>query len=421
MKKARLTGLILILSGIISCINLFSQVNFIPGSIITLTGDTLHGLIDYRASEKNPVTIRFRSDSGEPVKVYRPGEVKGFSVNQEQFVSAVVKIETSTLITNDLGYDPSFHFITDTVFLKMILGGYKGLFSYCGPEIRENFYVSTGGDYMLLEYKRYRSGESVGVVIRENKKYIGQLSLLMQDCPTISQELRECIYTRHSLQNLFVTYNNCCQDPVFYEAAKKKVKTEAGIWIAPTLTTLDFRSPFFPYLDATNFTYSPGLSAGISLNLIFPGYQEKLYMVNELAYTSYESSGKVLDYVNEEYYSLITNFIGASYVRYLVGLGYRYPIGKISLAANLGVSGALVLKLENSRITEKRFYSTESTTYDLALDKVRVFETGVFGSLAVNYGHFTNELRCELCDGMSPYATLASQVNRFSFIIRYRF
>jgi hypothetical protein len=57
------------------------QKNFIPGSIITLSGDSIKGFIDYRNWQNNPNIISFReSDLNLPID-YRPNTLSGFIVN----------------------------------------------------------------------------------------------------------------------------------------------------------------------------------------------------------------------------------------------------------------------------------------------------------------------------------------------------
>jgi hypothetical protein len=50
-----------------------AQSNFNPGYVITLKGDTLRGLIDYREWDNNPADIRFKANAS--------GKTETFSVN----------------------------------------------------------------------------------------------------------------------------------------------------------------------------------------------------------------------------------------------------------------------------------------------------------------------------------------------------
>ncbi|KAA3633756.1 MAG: hypothetical protein DWQ02_12615 [Bacteroidetes bacterium] len=69
-------SIIILLSILISSSFLFGQDNFIPGTINTLSGETLEGKIDYANWERNPEKIKFKSSDGS-IQVYEPGGING--------------------------------------------------------------------------------------------------------------------------------------------------------------------------------------------------------------------------------------------------------------------------------------------------------------------------------------------------------
>jgi hypothetical protein len=71
----------------------FSQENYVPGFIIKLNGDTTHGFIDYH--------------------------IRGFWVSDRIYESAVVQVETSPDDMDNLLYNGSFYYRTDSAFLEI--------------------------------------------------------------------------------------------------------------------------------------------------------------------------------------------------------------------------------------------------------------------------------------------------------------
>jgi hypothetical protein len=83
--------------GLLTC-NLFqlsAQVNFLPGYVVSPKGDTLKGFIDYRNWENNPDRITFREKADGTPKTYGPLDIRMFSVSNDQYFGAVVKVEDS--------------------------------------------------------------------------------------------------------------------------------------------------------------------------------------------------------------------------------------------------------------------------------------------------------------------------------------
>ncbi len=80
----------------------FCQENYLPGYIITLKGDTLHGFIDYRNWDRNPDKISFKEKLSDNKLIYSSLIIKGFGVLDEIYESAIVETEISSDQTNNL-------------------------------------------------------------------------------------------------------------------------------------------------------------------------------------------------------------------------------------------------------------------------------------------------------------------------------
>ncbi|MTI30221.1 hypothetical protein, partial [Xanthovirga aplysinae] len=103
----------------------YGQENYLPGSLISIEGDTLKGFIDYRNWDYNPDEIFFKSGEDGEIITYKPKDILGFKVKDEVYVSASVEVELSSIRTNDLTYSPELIINVESVFLQTMFEGSK--------------------------------------------------------------------------------------------------------------------------------------------------------------------------------------------------------------------------------------------------------------------------------------------------------
>ncbi len=230
MKKRFLsfcTFLFLVLFG-------YSQQNYLPGIIVKLKGDTLRGFINYQNSEKNPLNIYFRSDMNHEPDIFSPQEVQSFMVANEIYISATVSINEGFYGTQELGNSPEIVLQTGTVFLQVLVKGNKSLYYLKDSKGREQFYVELDSRYELLIYHKYlknltNSGDIAGAnTITEDKRYIGQLSYYLSDCPKIQSSLRNLKLSKQNMVKLFRQYYECMNANAEYEKKSDETKADFG-------------------------------------------------------------------------------------------------------------------------------------------------------------------------------------------------
>ena len=73
----------------------FCQENYLTGYVVLTGGDTLHGFIDYRGWDRSPDLIFFKLNLSDDKTEYTPIDIRGFSVNDEIYESAVIKTESN--------------------------------------------------------------------------------------------------------------------------------------------------------------------------------------------------------------------------------------------------------------------------------------------------------------------------------------
>jgi hypothetical protein len=63
--------------------------------------------------------------------------------------------------------------------------GTKNLYYYSDKRGKQHFYIGKAPDFELLIYKKYlKEGDREKIVV-ENRNFIGQLNIYLQDCPSI--------------------------------------------------------------------------------------------------------------------------------------------------------------------------------------------------------------------------------------------
>jgi hypothetical protein len=92
----------------------FSQSNFKEGYLITLTNDTVYGLIDFRTDYTNAEVCRFMKSPDAAVETYLPGSIAGyrFVAEGKYYVSKKVVFEN----------------LNQTYFLEFLLQGLRNLY-----------------------------------------------------------------------------------------------------------------------------------------------------------------------------------------------------------------------------------------------------------------------------------------------------
>ncbi len=137
----------------ISTVN--AQSNFKPGYIVTLSGDTTRGFIDYKEWRENPQRISFKANTNDAVKQFTPAEIKAFGADMlDHYHSYSGPITKGAVDLADLSVGIDSTIFTDNVFLRLITSGKNvSLYSYL-DKIKLRYFISEG-NLAPVELKRY--------------------------------------------------------------------------------------------------------------------------------------------------------------------------------------------------------------------------------------------------------------------------
>ena len=182
-----------------------AQTNPKPGYVITNSGDTIRGVIDFRTNEKLSKQCQFWANGEKEGKVYLPGDIEGFRFdnNGKYFVARRLNV-TGT---------PELYFAEFMVQGKMNL--------YCVTYKADEYYFFEREDGEMAELtNRYTSYMSVDAavhgtkeIIREKKKQYGRVKMLLQQSKNAVAEMDDNNMTRKKLVNVVRDYHNeVCTD-----------------------------------------------------------------------------------------------------------------------------------------------------------------------------------------------------------------
>ncbi|MGZ3767162.1 MAG: hypothetical protein ACXVA2_21040, partial [Mucilaginibacter sp.] len=102
-----------------------AQSNYKPGYVVTLKGDTIHGFIDYREWDKNPVQVVFKTKLNESKnESFTVQNAKAFAITRlEYYERQVVSVSQDPIDITTIGTKIDTSSKNDTVFLKVINKG----------------------------------------------------------------------------------------------------------------------------------------------------------------------------------------------------------------------------------------------------------------------------------------------------------
>ncbi len=389
--------------------------NFEPGYVITKQGDTLRGLVDERSWTRNAGIIAFRKSVAATVKEFTPDNATGFGVGNNHYKASSVQVE--------IGPEAPLVYTNTTVFLKIIIEGSKSLYTFQYTDGYNRFYIEGSNGPELLIYKQYDLFQNGQKYTGENKRFIGQLTLYLSDCPAIGGLLKDAVYKDNVLEKIFVRYySKCSSSPIKTQATILKGGVEFGATAGVAFASVSFSSGNtidHPEILGTSYSNSTGPAVGLSFN-IFLAAQRRVTINNDLLYTSYKFAGTYKNELNSSQYTTTYTRFGFGYIKLTDMVQYRFPPGDNHVFISLGISNAIMVSEDNYRNTINHGYGVAKPGEQPALNELKKWETGLVAGIGFQLKPVTLELRWEGTEGFSAYGDLTSRVNRTYLLFTYR-
>lgn len=383
----------------------FGQGKYLPGYIILRGGDTLKGSINYSKFLKKSKVLNFKV--GENINTYTSADIDAYGTVSESYESAVIETGSDTAGRKN-----------NAVFLQTLFNGSKSLYSYINDEGKDKFYIKNGPTFELLVYDSYEKNVGGRTIILENKKFLGQLNNYLHT-PSLQPILDKTEYNEKSLKKLFLRYYEITKDDIHFQQKTIKVKPEFGLITGLTYSTLKFNGLYSP-LGCTNFPSSVNFTTGIFFDVRLPKNLSRFSVNNELIYTSLKVEGQS-GYYSVDKYSTNYSDLEFSYIKMNNMLRYRFPVGKISIYLNAGITNGLAFNVKNYLRIERDYFSQHTIDETDALYHPRKHEEGYFFGLGTKFKRLSCEIRNERGNGMSSSLTLLSRTNRYYLLLGYRF
>jgi len=127
-----------------------------------------------------------------------------------------------------------------------------------------------------------------------------------------------------------------------------------------------------------------------------------------------------LDSYNVYIYTNTYSSIGYSYIKLNNLFKIKFPVKKIFLYIDGGISNGIAVSESSYIRVESQTYSIKNISESSLIDP-RKWERGVLLGLGSNIKSFSFEFRFERADGMSRYVDSSSPVKRYFFILGYKF
>jgi hypothetical protein len=264
-----------------------AQNNFKPGYVITNSGDSIPGFINYKEREQNPSSISFRPKTNSPAHTYEISDVKAYGLfGLETYQRFIVDISQSKEALADISVGRDSTLTRDTVFLKVLQAGNKiTLYTYA-DNIKTRYYIKEkeSSEPYELVYATYRIDETGK--LKDYNKYIRQLTLLL---------LKNNLYTAVNQTKLqSITYSK--EGIVDIVSSINAKKAEKGMKSTRLFVGAAFNTSKASYTGKSVFTgpgvtnkrsYAPMITAGIDL-FANPHIRRVVYRA-ELSFTSAKS------------------------------------------------------------------------------------------------------------------------------------
>lgn len=392
----------------------FCQQNIKPGYIIDLKGDTVKGYINFRDWKVNPETIFFGSSPSTVNTAYRPDQIKAFGVAGSIYLSSIVQVNICPYNTKDLDFSSQPTLLIDTVFLEGLVLGNKCLYAYFSPLGRDNFYISENNSNNLLVFQQYKkeTNDLQNPFIKmTNYKYIGQLLIYFNDCPSLKSLIEKSRYTREDLVKLFTEYYKCSNGSPKYLIPKEKNRDEAGVFLGFSSTAVKFKGDYDPYLTKAKFSGSTDFTAGLFYNVVFSKNLAKWSIFNELQYARYGVEAKYEESTGIYQKTTTYSELDLSYIKLNNLLRYTWPVKNIRVYTEIGMSNGFTLSIHNYKKEVYVFGPNTTITEGTAVKAYRSYEQSLLLGLGVKYHKNCIGYRFEAGNGMSDFKTMRSSVN----------
>lgn len=306
-----------------------AQSNFKKGYVVTNSKDTLKGYIDYKESDLNPNSVKFKDNPESKPQTFTIDECIAYSIDSfEKYEKYVVSVSTSREELSNLSAGRDTSFRIDTVFLRVLNHGKNiTLFSY-RDNIKMRFYIMDKNEVKPVELIRnfYFNTAHPDRMVTENR-YAGQMQAKMRmfNVHKMSDDRRLLLtkYTGTDLLKLAYEIND--QKPVKSKSSAYRVFAGTGLNI--TNATYTGNNSLAKPDGHSKISYMPMITGGVDV-LANPAIGKMIYRLElSLLMSKNEISNDVKRHSFDQLSVAVTpqvicNFYNSNRVKVFGGAGY---------------------------------------------------------------------------------------------------
>ena len=339
------------------------QTDFRQGYLITLAGDTVPGLVDYREGSAPFQSFDFKKSENDKPLSYQPGEASGYGfTNGRCFQSRQIEEDDHT---------------ARTVFLEVIVEGYVSLYKlqdvyFIEKQDKGFFKLVNGSREIIADGKKYMA---------DTHEYAGVLNLLLFDCHSLRARIQYTELKEKTLTRLVEDYNECKGlASITHKASKPWIKLKTGLTAGIAISSIEFHpiDPGFKHLN-TSFSNHRSLIAGINSDISFPRLTERFSVNAGIMYMKSEHQG--FNTVEDvPYIKRNSSTIRLESLKIPVALCYTFPERRVTPYVNAGISSTYHIDYESSLVEEVESNTGIRTYYREAVP-IQRNEMGLWGGL----------------------------------------
>lgn len=352
MKKY--LSLFLVITFTMLSAKIIAQSNYQEGYIISFDNDTSYGYIDYRQWDKNPVEIKFQSDSlAEPVK-YTPMEIKAFTVGGDHYLGGIFEIDKCPYLIEDLTTENKAKSDVDTVFLTILVDGTLSLFYMKDENAKEHFFISNNDSGISeLIYRRYllidenHSGIESRTNVAEYNLYKGMLIHYTKEVPGFINKINATPLKLTALTKLVDEYNKksgCASEYCRVNKFKTKWIKSFHVISGISYSYYDLNKLAGDNENVVQSDPNPGFvwfTTGIGLNIMPPRKLQRFALYYEILYHAHKYS---YNYQVEERQNLNHFYhyeLDAHYLKFSFLPRYQPRFKKVRPYINAGITTSI--------------------------------------------------------------------------------
>ena len=396
MKKNLLAAIFAVLF----CPFLKAQKNYQQGYVVTNTGDTLKGEVDYKNWVQNPERIVLKTSKKE-VEYDAVKDIQGFGVNGKAvYVRKQISLNMTPFEPRKLLRSNQWIVVADTtLMIKQLVKGRISLFNFQDLNGKTHFFVQKEGKVIEELVDHYYLRNVNGTLFEaHNDLYNNQLYGLCEDCTTLKDKLFKYPFLESTFTNLVIKYNACFGDKQALltspkESYKVGIYARAGMGIYQYETFNDVSSYYSSNAGLATTSF------GGQLLVELPSLRKKLEAKLDLLFTQYAQG---VQFLNSSY----TPPQNVPYISVCLAPQYAfYKKNNTTVYANLGLS--LDFKLGNKN---------GSGIYGYETGTIVGYKLGAgfrYKKMDVELGYYQTDV------GLGKYLNLGGNMSRFGLSVGY--